>query len=335
MQLIARDGIFHKTPYLILKTLVFTPGTRQDVVFRCSDAGELHLTTSNEDRLTHFLGPPGEFRMDPGQDVLTMIVEDEDPAVHDEDVKAEVVFPREEYLLDLIEVSDKDVWHGDKFGTSRVQFDVATTTPLAGVNGQIFRMPDPKENRLNGAIMKFCPNEVYEFDIITAAGAVHANAEGIPHVYHHHISPFVLMNDLDPTGEVYRIGEFRDIVFAPPDMEDRPGPLIVRFYPYAFGGVYIMHCHILAHEDTGMMGYYWVDRPKEDKEIIENTPCGLLRSSDVQVKTSPKSSKIAKSSKVSKKPSARVFQDQMQDEYPATSLKLKQFENSLSLQMDL
>lgn len=131
---------------------------------------------------------------------LSMHVEDiinedefvEDMHLHgsepDKDITAKALFPTEEYLPNLNEISDDEVLHGDKFGVSQIEFNIAVTTPLAGVNSRIFRMPDPEENRLEGAAMVFCPIEVYEYDMITTAGEIQANPEGHLHIYHHHVN---------------------------------------------------------------------------------------------------------------------------------------------------
>jgi len=56
-------------------------------------------------------------------------------------------------------------------------------------------------------------------------------------------NPFVL-----PPGHTYRYASLRDTINIPPD-----GSVLIRFRVSPYLGKYVFHCHILPHEDAGMM----------------------------------------------------------------------------------
>jgi FtsP/CotA-like multicopper oxidase with cupredoxin domain len=76
------------------------------------------------------------------------------------------------------------------------------------------------------------------------------NQTGTPHNFHVHGVSFRVLDEPGPAG-------WKDTVFAPPGETLR---LLIRF-----GGSrdartpYMFHCHVLAHEDRGMMGQFVVD----------------------------------------------------------------------------
>lgn len=63
-----------------------------------------------------------------------------------------------------------------------------------------------------------------------------------PHPFHIHVNPFQMVN-ADGTP-----GEWRDTIIIPPS-----GDLRMRTRIERFTGKFVLHCHILPHEDRGMM----------------------------------------------------------------------------------
>ena len=56
------------------------------------------------------------------------------------------------------------------------------------------------------------------------------------------------------------LGGWKDTVYVPPGMSVR---FIVRSPAYAAARApYMFHCHVLQHEDRGMMGQYVVAAPR-------------------------------------------------------------------------
>ncbi|MFY9823177.1 MAG: multicopper oxidase family protein [Thermoanaerobaculia bacterium] len=76
------------------------------------------------------------------------------------------------------------------------------------------------------------------------------NTSGGPHPFHIHVNPFQMLNaDGSP-------GEWRDTIIVPPGGELRMRTRIERFT-----GRFVLHCHILPHEDRGMMQLVEVSEP--------------------------------------------------------------------------
>lgn len=83
------------------------------------------------------------------------------------------------------------------------------------------------------------------------------------HVYHQHVNPFQIVKfhtkdeslvDEDVT-DWYKVGDWQDTLQWP-NRQDPPSHVSVRFQADLFTGHMIMHCHLLFHEDQGMMGQY-------------------------------------------------------------------------------
>ena len=95
---------------------------------------------------------------------------------------------------------------------------------------------------------EFDPERV---DQSVALGAVEewtiANASPMDHPFHLHVWPMqvVAADDVDPTGRP----DWRDVVIVPARSQ-----VTVRIRFADFGGRTVYHCHVLDHEDQGMMG---------------------------------------------------------------------------------
>jgi FtsP/CotA-like multicopper oxidase with cupredoxin domain len=84
-----------------------------------------------------------------------------------------------------------------------------------------------------------------------------------PHPFHIHINPFQVIRIETPTSPnpPYTPADnyvWQDVISLPaaqvgPDGKVTPGRVIVRHTFLDFAGTFVLHCHILAHEDRGMM----------------------------------------------------------------------------------
>lgn len=76
------------------------------------------------------------------------------------------------------------------------------------------------------------------------------NTSGEYHPFHIHIQPFqvVSINGVPVNGV-----EYRDTVQIPPMANGVPGKVVIRQLYTDFTGRFVIHCHILFHEDNGMM----------------------------------------------------------------------------------
>jgi FtsP/CotA-like multicopper oxidase with cupredoxin domain len=86
----------------------------------------------------------------------------------------------------------------------------------------------------------------------------------VAHPFHIHINPFQVIKIEKPTGDdTYERYEpknnyvWQDVIAIPPAIINEthvtPGRVIVRHTFLDFPGTFVLHCHILAHEDRGMM----------------------------------------------------------------------------------
>jgi FtsP/CotA-like multicopper oxidase with cupredoxin domain len=84
------------------------------------------------------------------------------------------------------------------------------------------------------------------------------NASGMVHNFHIHLIHFQVL-DIDGEAPPEHMRGWKDTVFIPRGSTVR---LIAEFKDYADPDVpYMYHCHILRHEDRGMMGQFVVIEP--------------------------------------------------------------------------
>jgi len=105
------------------------------------------------------------------------------------------------------------------------------------VNFQAF---DPNHSR------KVVLNNVDQWSLSTAGDPIaNQGIPPLPHVFHIHVNPFQ-MDRRGPSGQPQTV--WKDTVLVP------PGQQINVYTQYTdYIGAFVMHCHILDHEDLGMM----------------------------------------------------------------------------------
>lgn len=87
------------------------------------------------------------------------------------------------------------------------------------------------------------------------------NDHGTPHTFHVHDVQFQVL-DVDGAPPPPELAGWKDTVFVAPQTSMR---LIMRFTDYADPDwPYMYHCHILRHEDDGMMGQFVVIEPGQE-----------------------------------------------------------------------
>ena len=72
------------------------------------------------------------------------------------------------------------------------------------------------------------------------------------HPFHIHVNDFIVT---EVNGKPYQARSEQDVVPLPPK-----GEVKIRMHFNRFVGTYVFHCHILAHEDNGMMGIVDISR---------------------------------------------------------------------------
>ena len=63
MMVLARDGVFHHTPYQKQSKHVFFQGTRQDIVFKCANSGLFNVKLTEDPETLQYVGSPDTNRM--------------------------------------------------------------------------------------------------------------------------------------------------------------------------------------------------------------------------------------------------------------------------------
>jgi FtsP/CotA-like multicopper oxidase with cupredoxin domain len=92
------------------------------------------------------------------------------------------------------------------------------------------------------------------------------NWTSVAHPFHIHINPFQVVRIETPTAQnkysIYKPTKdfiWQDVIAIPPAVistdgkQITPGKIVIRQTYLDFTGTYVLHCHILAHEDRGMM----------------------------------------------------------------------------------
>jgi len=119
------------------------------------------------------------------------------------------------------------------------------------------RFGDVGTNQINGKVFEH--NRV---DYIVKLGDVEEwtlkNSDNEDHTFHIHVNDFQVMS---VNGQPYNAHGLQDTVVLP-----QGGEVVVRIPFTDFVGKFVFHCHILPHEDTGMMGIVEVVDPFTPQE---------------------------------------------------------------------
>lgn len=114
-------------------------------------------------------------------------------------------------------------------------------------------------NRINGREMDMSRIDV-AVEVDTTERWVVRNPDGTPHNFHVHDVQLVV-ESIDGRAPPPELAGWKDTVFMP---RGREVELLVRFTDYTDPDLpYMFHCHLLRHEDSGMMGQFVVVRPGE------------------------------------------------------------------------
>lgn len=104
---------------------------------------------------------------------------------------------------------------------------------------------------VNGVSFLAGPDEM-DLELGSVAEWTVLNLSDQDHAFHIHTNPFYVVaeNDIPVSSPA-----FYDTYPIPPAIgPDTPGSITIRMRPKRFTGRIVQHCHILPHEDAGMMG---------------------------------------------------------------------------------
>ena len=90
------------------------------------------------------------------------------------------------------------------------------------------------------------------------------NTDGNPHSFHPHLVHFAVL-DVDGEPPPPELSGWKDTIYVPPDTTVR---IVARFDDDADPTTpYMFHCHVLRHEDDGMMGQFVVVDPGQQADL--------------------------------------------------------------------
>ncbi|MBB3661664.1 bilirubin oxidase [Prauserella sediminis] len=143
---------------------------------------------------------------------------------------------------------------GQLLPSAPVPARLATIEPLDESTAAETREFELRNNRINGESMDM--NRIDDVVTIDTTEVWEVwNGHGQPHNFHVHDVQFQIL-DIDGRDPSPELSGWKDTVYLPPDVRFR---LIMRFTEYTDPDVpYMYHCHLLWHEDEGMMGQFVV-----------------------------------------------------------------------------
>lgn len=300
MQLIANDGVYliDRTP-IAIDSLSLVPGSRRDILVRCSAAGSYSISSSTDAPVPHHLF---------SKELPLVSIEVEGTPVTMDDVT--MLPPLPVYLEDLREASvDEDfvidfqeaypewpvavpiglttlflVMFG---GYSTLWYrDSLDTLPLSPRGWKKMEMEDEPARGSFCRCMLLILVLVFlgvSIGVLAKTGRIVFGLNGKPfeggdafihsmslgsvqewvidsdHPWHMHINHFQLISASCSGRCLFGFipGEFYDTVMlgVPEDEEEaeEDGDYTMRFKPVDYTGTVMLHCHILGHEDLGMM----------------------------------------------------------------------------------
>jgi FtsP/CotA-like multicopper oxidase with cupredoxin domain len=211
--------------------VVLAPGNRADLLLQPQDAGDFTLRTLGHDR--GGMGMMGGGASTTSAETTLAVVRvaaGTSPAAG----SATSLPPRSRGLSREV----ADLRGGAVDARRTITFTMGMGMGMGGGGGMTFGF-DGREFDPQRVDQRVTLDTVEEWTI--------ANASPMDHPFHLHVWPMQVVDavDIDPSGRP----DWRDVVIVP-----ARGQVRVRLRFADFGGRTVYHCHILDHEDNGMMG---------------------------------------------------------------------------------
>lgn len=142
---------------------------------------------------------------------------------------------------------------------------LATIDPLDASAASETREFELRNNRINRESMDMTRiDEVVTVDTTEIWEVWNGHRQ--PHNFHVHDVQFQIL-DIDGRAPSPELSGWKDTVYLPPDVRFR---LIMRFTEHTDPDVpYMYHCHLLWHEDEGMMGQFVVVAPGQEPGTLD------------------------------------------------------------------
>ena len=145
---------------------------------------------------------------------------------------------------------------------------VDLSTATVAENRTVTFTIDPNTNGQNAEYQinaETFPNpEIFQPRLNTVEEWVLINNTDIPHPFHYHVNDIQVMSAFSPTNPFLNVGApqqwYQDVIVVPPALTVpgtgevvTPGRVTIRTNSLDYTGAFVYHCHILPHEDRGMM----------------------------------------------------------------------------------
>ena len=243
--------------------LLLSPGSRADILFKCDIPGTYQINTTQSIEWGSGLGRLERAGMfgdtidstGNAQPVVLFTIQVVDEGGLDVVTELPDDFPsKPEYLKDLSLEDKYDNYCSCNGYESDVGCYISYTSKdeMYLVNNLQFESDD-------FYMTYMLQDEIYQFVL-----------KADRHVHHQHIYPFQIQSRVpEESGFIAQPGDWYDTFGAPPS---DPSPRM-RTYTADFNGYQIFHCHLLSHEDQGMMAIHMIikkDEPYGTNNQFEN-----------------------------------------------------------------
>jgi len=283
MQMLAKDGVYlHEAPRLVDK-LFFASGNRVDIAIRCKCVGMPPCSSHLVSAASRSEATPDETRAEvdrdldaferwaeakhhraaaPGTGPFAGIEEGicEQDLLHFDINAPAAAHPivslplfavyRPCYLVDLRRVPVPPPNQGRIELMNPSDFRIQYAHQLTGGVAQGWQMKSMNE----GPLARLNVGEVYQWYLRGPEGSENDRNGISVHPFHMHVNAFqiVSLEDLGGDSNFYKVGDWADTLMH------GSGQAMIKSQTNAFIGPQIFHCHLLDHEDTGMMAYFKV-----------------------------------------------------------------------------
>ena len=285
--LIATDGIFinsdtyrnynlannsHQNMYIV------APGGRADMLVKCNVAGTYYINATND------YSTDGQLQYFPrvfdGTQLFAIKVLSSggrvNPNGKDSTLPTQYDYfhkPNNTYIQDLSIFSESSMTQSCPCNSELLTVlptSAPTKAPLRDIFGEqctfqfgfppnvdgvqfYYDYPGGEYPYLSNALTAIEKNQKYLFEINNdMAGNTSAK---VPHVFHVHTSPFQVAEAIGNNGFIALPKTWWDTLGNEP-AGIKSNYIPARFWTRDYDGLIIVHCHLLQHEDTGMMGFF-------------------------------------------------------------------------------
>eukprot|EP00301_Raphidiophrys_heterophryoidea_P007040 c12780_g1_i1.p1 GENE.c12780_g1_i1~~c12780_g1_i1.p1 ORF type:complete len:594 (+),score=89.16 c12780_g1_i1:1285-3066(+) len=220
MKILAKDGVYLRDAPRTTSYVLMMPGNRVDVAVRCNQSGTFALISGIGGTLDSSGDVPRGIH---NLDLLTLVVSGSSTAVDLPSLNAS--YPL--YLTDLTGISLSDF----PGRVNQVFHDFQGAPGSCTLNGLAFQGPDtPNYNVTIGNIQEWTLHGINN------------------HPFHIHATQYQIQA---VTHDYYKTGDWHDVL----NTDGVNTNVVVRWQTDRYTGDYVIHCHLLVHEDLGCMGF--------------------------------------------------------------------------------